>query len=124
MAWAGCVLRTKAGVYALVSEDKWIKMKKHLRELQGLLNTQLDALPRKRSKQICGFMNCVTQTCRYMIPCLLNSLHMTIDGWRENRDSEGWKLPPPKQNPRSPIKTEAAEVPVPGMLLAKPSLVA
>jgi hypothetical protein len=33
-----------------------------------------------------------------MVP-YLNGLHMTIDGWRAGRDSEGWKLP--RKTPRS-----------------------
>jgi hypothetical protein len=36
-------------------------------------------------------MNYVTQTYRYMIP-YMSGLHMTIDGWRDNRDSDGWKI--------------------------------
>jgi hypothetical protein len=63
-AWAGCVLRTRGGVFALVSEDKWAKMKRLLLELKGLLDSQPDELPRKRLEVIRGFLNYVTQTYR------------------------------------------------------------
>ena len=71
----------------MVSEEKWDKMKSQLKELSGLLDTQPDTLPRKRLEQIRGFMNYVTQTYRYMVP-YLNGLHMTIHGWRKNRNGE------------------------------------
>ena len=77
-----------------MSEDKWAKTKRLLNELGKMLDSEPDSLPRHRLEVIQGFLNYVTQTYRYMIP-YLNGLHMTIDGWRGNRDSEGWKLPPP-----------------------------
>ncbi len=89
-AWAGCVVRTEGGVFALVSEDKWIKAKAQINELEDLLDCQPEALPRKRLEQIRGFLGYITQTYRYMIP-YLNGLHMAIDGWRDNRDEEGGK---------------------------------
>lgn len=91
-AWAGCVLNTVSGVFALVSEDKWIKMKSLLGELSDLIESSPQALPRKRLEQIRGFLNYVVQTYKPMVP-YLNGLHMTIDGWRPNRDADGWKLP-------------------------------
>lgn len=87
-AWAGCVVRTEGGVFALVSEDKWLKAKAQIMELEELLDTRPDDLPRKRLEQIWGFLGYVTQTYRYMTP-YLNGLHMGIDGWRDNRDDEG-----------------------------------
>lgn len=91
-AWAGCVLRTEDGVQALVSDDKWTKMRAQIAELEQLLEVAPDAIPRKRLEQIRGFMNYVAQTYRYLIP-YLNGLHMTIDGWRLGRDDEGYRLP-------------------------------
>jgi hypothetical protein len=127
-AWAGCVLRTRGGVFALVSEDKWAKMKRLLLELKGLLDSQPDELPRKRLEVIRGFLNYVTQTYRYMIP-YLNGLHMTIDGWRSNRTPDGWKLPESKvrkrdegrsQEERDQAREEDADIPF--LVKAKPRL--
>jgi len=92
-AWARALIRAEGGAYALVSDDKWQKFKSQMFELNGMLVNAPESLPRKRLEQIRGFLNCVVQTCRPMIPCL-NGLHMTIDGWRIGRDDEGWRLPP------------------------------
>jgi len=92
-AWAGTLIRTEGGIYALVSDDKWQKFKSQIFEIDGMLVDSPNSLPRKRLEQIRGFLNYVVQTYRPMIP-YLNGLHMTIDGWREGRDEEGWRLPP------------------------------
>lgn len=94
-AWAGCVINTISGVFALVSDDKWKKLKDQLNELDSMLSENPTSLSRKRLEQIRGFLNYVVQTYKPMTP-YLNGLHMTIDGWRTNRDSEGWKLPKPR----------------------------
>ena len=87
-AWAGCVIRTEGGVFALVSDEKWAKAKAQISELDELLDCQPDSLPRKRLEQIRGFLNYVTQTYKPLIP-YLNGLYMAIDGWRDNRDDLG-----------------------------------
>ena len=86
-------------MFALVSEDKWAKTKLLLSEMEELLDTCPDSLPRKKLEVIRGFLNYVTQTYRNMIP-YLNGFHMTIDGWRRNRDPDGWKLPESKMRKR------------------------
>ena len=105
-AWAGCVLRTEGGVFALVSDEKWNKLKSQIQELEGLLLDSSQSLPRKRLEQIRGFMNYVAQTYKYMIP-YLNGLHLTIDGWREGRDSEGWRLTPTQIRDQHALTSEA-----------------
>ena len=91
-AWAGSVIRTVGGVFTLVSDEKWEKTKRLVNELKGLLDANSKGLPRKRLEQIRGFLNYVCQTYKPLLP-YLNGLHMTIDGFRGNRDKEGWKLP-------------------------------
>ncbi len=128
-SWAGCVVRTEGGVFALVSEDKWIKAKSQITELEDLLDSQPETLPRKRLEQIRGFLGYITQTYRYMIP-YLNGLHITIDGWRRNRDPDGWKLPASKQGKRGNAKSPAdrarehdtEEEEIPALVQAKPRL--
>ena len=51
-----------------------------------------EALDRKQLERTRGFLNYVCQTYKPFLP-YLNGLHMTIDGFRGNRDKEGWKLP-------------------------------
>ena len=75
----------------MVSEAKWTKAQTLLAELQSLLEDTPEALPVKTLERTRGFLNYVTQTYRPLIP-YLNGLHLTLDGWRPNRDEEGWRL--------------------------------
>jgi hypothetical protein len=93
-AWSGCVLRTdQPGVFVYVSQEKWDKTKRLLDEVMGLINSDPTKLPRKRLEQIRGFLQYVTRTYTGMNPYLIG-FHLTIDGWRENRDDEGWRQKP------------------------------
>jgi hypothetical protein len=90
-AWSGSVIRiTTDGVCVLASEDKWIKAKAMLVEIDEMLESNPDALPRKRLEQIQGFFIYVTRTYPCMVPYLIG-LHMTIDSWRPNRKADGWR---------------------------------
>ena len=90
-AWSGCVLRTdRDGVFVYVSQEKWDKTKRLLDEVQELLTSDPSKLPRKRLEQIRGFLQYVTRTYTGMNPYLIG-FHLTIDGWREDRDDEGWR---------------------------------
>ena len=66
-------------------------MKRCVSELDALLVAAPGHIPVKTLEKIRGFMNYVTQTYKSMIP-YLNGLHLTIDGWRPNRDSSGLDL--------------------------------
>jgi hypothetical protein len=91
-AWAGCVVRANAdGVFVLSDQEKWDKAKGLLQEVLDLIAEDPTSLPRKRLEQVRGFLIYVTRTYPCMIPYLIG-LHMTIDGWRQNRDLEGWRL--------------------------------
>jgi hypothetical protein len=92
-AWVGCVVRANAdGLFVLSNEAKWNKAPKGLlQEVLDLIAGDPTSLPRKRLKQVRGFLIYVTRTYPCMIPYLIG-LHMTIDGWRPNRDLEGWRL--------------------------------
>ena len=76
----------------LVGDDKWQKTKALLTELRQLLDTSPKSLPRKRLEQIRGYLVHIAQTYP-MFSSYLIGLHMSIDGWRPNRDREGWRLP-------------------------------
>ena len=51
-------------------------------------------LLRQRLLEIRGFLNYVVRTYPWMNP-YLKGLHLTIDGWREDRNSGGWKVKEP-----------------------------
>jgi hypothetical protein len=91
-AWAGCVIRiTDEGVFVLSEQEKWIKAKALLREVLDMLDEDSERLDRKRLEQIREFLGYVTRTYPCMIPYMMG-LHLTIDGWRKNRDGGGWRL--------------------------------
>jgi hypothetical protein len=98
-AWAGCVLRTdQEGVFVYVSQDKWLKTKALLAEVMGLIQADPTRISRKRLEQVHGFLQYVTRTYSGMNPYLIG-FHLMIDGWRKNRDEDGWKLKPTKRSP-------------------------
>lgn len=91
-AWAGGVVQIENGkVYVLVSEEKWYKTQAFVNELQTMVQGDATRLARKRLEQIRGFLGYVSQTYPIMAT-YLKGLHLTIDGWREGRDEEGWRL--------------------------------
>jgi hypothetical protein len=93
-AWTGSIVRTgEAGVFLLISGDKWDKTKVMLQEMLDMVQNNPGKMLRKRLEQIRGFLNYVAQTYTRLRPYLIG-VHMTIDGWRPNRDSEGWRLQP------------------------------
>jgi hypothetical protein len=93
-AWSGCVLRTdRDGVFVYVSQEKWDKTKRLLDEVMDLITTDPTKIPRKRLEQIRGFLQYVTRTYTGMNPYLIG-FHLTIDGWREDRDEDGWRQRP------------------------------
>jgi hypothetical protein len=92
-AWAGSVIKTgPEGTFVLTSQEKWTKAKALVLEVKQMLEKDPGKLNRKRLEQIRGFLQYVTQTYTTLTSYLIG-FHMTIDSWREGRDSEGWRLP-------------------------------
>ena len=92
-AWAGSTVEaTKEGVYVTVSQERWTKAKRYIGEIEDELaaseNQTLDFKPLERKR---GFLIYVTRTYPAMVP-YLKGIHQTLDSWRTNRDSDGWKL--------------------------------
>ena len=97
-AWAGSIASvTDENVYVRVSQEKWDKMKLYLRETVADLEGS-DQLVRKSLETRRGFLNYVTRTYPEMTP-YLKGFHLTIDGWRPDRDGEGWKKRKRRPNP-------------------------
>ena len=48
------------------------------------------SVPRQRLLEIRGFLNYVVRTYPWIKPCP-KGLHLTIDGWREGRETGGWR---------------------------------
>ena len=84
-----------------------VKNQEVIGDLEHMLAETPDNLPRKESERIRGFLNYVCQTYKPLLP-YLNGLHMTIDGFRGNRDEEGWKLPKKSKKKQDPDPEDAS----------------
>ena len=73
-----------------VTQEKWDKTRALVGELEEMLGTP-EALPLARLLSIRGYLNYVVRTYPWMSP-YLQGLHLTIDGWRPDRDEHGHKL--------------------------------
>ena len=72
---------------ATVTSEKWNKTKDLFVELEAMMAQPSMSLV--RLQQIRGFLIYVARTYRWLTP-YIKGLHLTIDGWRKNRDKEGW----------------------------------
>ena len=96
--WAGGIAHTNDGVVTLVSQKKWNKTQELVEELNQM--SEGETYDRKRLEQIRGYLIYTSRTYKWMVP-YLKGIHLTIDGWREGRDQEGFKrkkAPKPRGN--------------------------
>ena len=98
--WAGGVTSTEYGkddgnprgdVVKTVTQIKWEKIQSLVRELREMFTQDSKKMNRKRLEQIRGFLVYVARTFKFMNP-YIKGLHLTIDGWREDRDEEGYRV--------------------------------
>jgi hypothetical protein len=90
-AWAGAIVSSdEEGVYVSVSQEKWEKAQTMIAATRAEVAAHQGWLGRKDLERRRGFLLYVTRTFPAMVP-YLKGFHLTIDGWRTNRDSEGWK---------------------------------
>ena len=90
-AWAGSVISTTTEqVRVEVSQDKWLKTKEYIAWIIAHLDSD-KGIPFKQLERIRGFLVYTTRTYPAMVP-YLKGIHLTLDGWRNNRDEDGWKL--------------------------------
>jgi hypothetical protein len=101
-AWAGSILRTNGEeVGRLVSQDRWYKAKSIIGKWQDRLLKDKNALLEvKELMSDRGFLNYIARTYP-TITTFLKGFHLTIDGWRRDRDDEGWKENDVVYNPDS-----------------------
>ena len=89
--WAGTNTLTADNVVLItVSQVKWKKSQDLVNELEEMLRLP-NKLLRKRLEQIRGFLMYMARSYRWMKP-FLKGLHLTIDSWRPQRDSEGYRV--------------------------------
>ena len=92
-AWAGSILRTNGiAVGKTVSLERWLKTKSiigHWRD--KLLKHPNEKLNTERLRSDRGFLNYIARTYD-TFSTFLKGFHLTIDGWRVDRDTDGWKI--------------------------------
>ena len=90
-AWAGILVSTgPRGIGVRCSLEKWLKAKQQLRELADTLRRPGVHVDYKRLEQQRGFLIHLMRT----YPCItpfIKGFHLTLDGWRAGRNSDGWK---------------------------------
>lgn len=87
------------GVY--IDQTKWTKTKEHIRWIKDQImacdkitevKVEKDyGVDRKELERRRGFLVYVSRTYPAMTP-YLKGIHQTLDGWREGRDEDGWRL--------------------------------
>jgi hypothetical protein len=90
-AWAGTLIHTDQDEVAVsVTQEKWDKARSYVLDIQAVLEqgTEFDF---KKLEQQRVFLVYVTRTYPALKP-FLKGIHLTVDSWRKNRDSEGWKV--------------------------------
>ena len=90
-AWAGAVVETTSeAVFKTVSQERWDKTKKHVATLADWAGKD-DPINRKELERIRGFLVYVSLTFKALVP-YLKGIHLTLESWRPDRDSEGWRV--------------------------------
>ena len=92
-AWAGAVVGTDENgqVYKTVSQERWNKTRGHINSLK-LWAQEGRKINCKELERVRGFLVHVSLTFDTMVP-YLKGIHLTLETWRSDRDSEGWRLP-------------------------------
>ncbi len=111
-AWAGIIAHSDdKGIFITTSQEKWDKAKSIVQRLQTTL-TQTDFLHHKTLEQHRGFLVHLQRVFPVIAP-YLKGIHLTLDGWRANRDDEGWRmaLDPGAEldvsHPNAPVEVQA-----------------
>jgi hypothetical protein len=89
-AWAGSVVRIfEEGIGVSVCQEKWNKLKTIADRWEAALQVS-DLLDHTQLEKDRGFLIYVARTFPALKP-YLKGFHLTLDGWRKNRDKDGWK---------------------------------
>jgi hypothetical protein len=95
--WAGVVVVTVPNrVYVSVTAERWLKTKAKIAEIRSQLTEHIrlgsasSGLSHKVLESCRGFLVYVSRAFSSLKP-YLKGLHLTIDGWRPDRDDQGWR---------------------------------
>lgn len=95
-AWAGSVIeaRQKEGLFVSISQEKWDKVRAILTHYRELIANDPGGEVLAEYKQLekdTGFLVHVLMTYENLRP-YLKGFYLTLNGWRFDRNEEGWKL--------------------------------
>jgi len=93
-AWTGSVVVANdlIGVGVRVTLEKWNKTKSILSDVkEEYALSDGNRMNHKRLQRVRGYLMYVTTTYPSMVP-YMKGFHLTLDGWRPNRDDDGWKF--------------------------------
>jgi hypothetical protein len=95
-AWAGSVIeaRQAEGLFVSISQEKWDKVRQILAHYQNIISAWEPGMVEVNYKQLekdTGFLVHVFMTYENLRP-YLKGFYLTLNGWRFDRDDEGWKL--------------------------------
>ena len=109
-AWAGVnVLIEEDGAVAVtVSQEKWDRLKAICDYWLAELKAGRVDLDFKKLQSDRGFLVYVTQAFPGMKP-YLKGFHLSLESWREGRNSEGWKASPGEMKVDEDVESEAEE---------------
>eukprot|EP00980_Cylindrotheca_fusiformis_P027728 scaffold22529_cov73-Cylindrotheca_fusiformis.AAC.2 len=92
-AWAGMIAEAShEGIFKTVAQAKWDKAKSILDRIYNELPNP-EGLEFKQLERDRGFLIHLAATFKAMTP-YLKGIHLTLDSWRANRRSDGWKMSP------------------------------
>ncbi|KAL7571152.1 hypothetical protein ACA910_014754 [Epithemia clementina (nom. ined.)] len=92
-AWAGALIAAEAaGIYKVVSQERWQKLKGHIKNLCKEWAWQ-PSTDRKALECTRGFLVYITLTYGVMMP-YLKGLHLTLESWHPDRDEDRWHMTP------------------------------
>jgi hypothetical protein len=72
------------------TQEKWDCARAYLYEIQTILDHD-NVFDFKTLEKQRGFLVYVTRTYPALVP-FLKGIHLTVDSWHPNRDSDGWRL--------------------------------
>ena len=76
----------------LTSQEKWDRAKATVSKWRKYLEVEVAMLNRKEVECDKGFMIHLSKVYPALVP-YLKGMHLTLEMWRSDRDSRGWKLP-------------------------------
>jgi hypothetical protein len=89
--WSGSMVITDAnGIAVKAMQDKWDKMKEQVHQLLQLVDAGQD-LDRKTLESVCGSLVYLQRTYPAITP-YVKGFHLSIDAWRPDRDTDGWRV--------------------------------